>query len=691
MMTVETWGNTSMAMAPTNAAVNDTINELDDMEDGMDKDSVKLVRKNYAEGFNAYRHTMYYDKRYLNHGDQFTKKWDDHLYLEAGAGVLQMVPPSKDYKFNPLTTASVAVGKQFNKYHSARLTMYGGYGYQQQTNTVFRRVGIKADYLFDISSYMDGYDPTRLMDASIVLGAGYMYSRYSNILKDGTPELHGGMQFKFFTGPQGYLALEPYLGVQGDNGDFSGARNYRKYDFFYGATISFIYYLHNNLSPEARMRYKKNVVINGNDTIMPTWRTPWFVELSSGLTMMSGSDKLSLTETRGHELSLSVGKWFSPIIGMRATGALRSAKWNTNTTDEVLSPSYKPSYVTNYHSSYLSGRVEALFNPFGLTKKFSWDATCGAYLTGGIGIGWLRKKQEEELRTFAIEYSCGLHLWAKIADDLHVFLEPRYTYFDYKIPYSNIKWNKKFSEQLYSASIGLSIYTRALAMRRKDAKPAALGDYKRFVAGVGGSLGTFLDYSNNINNNGSAALGGQLFFEYHFNSMHGVRAAFELLSHKKNAMTDYYDLNLEYPDNNYLATVRNGLGTHKMTWGMVPVNYIANLTNLMAGYVPGRLFELEAFGGPTIAILMSDNVSLYEGERLQQNHAAQAVENGKSAVVIGGNLGLKLKANVLPNIAVTFTPTVYIFGDCDIPGINLSVGKKTNVLQTISLGAQYSF
>ena len=103
MMTVETWGNAIVDMAPTNAAVNDTINELDDMEDGMDKDSVKLVRKNYAEGFNAYRHTMYYDKRYLNHGDRFTKKWDDHLYLEAGAGVLQMVPPSKvqpsDHRF----------------------------------------------------------------------------------------------------------------------------------------------------------------------------------------------------------------------------------------------------------------------------------------------------------------------------------------------------------------------------------------------------------------------------------------------------------------------------------------------------------------------------------------------------------------------------------------------------------------
>lgn len=689
MATLAVKAETTIGLSPQITVDNDTIS-LDDMEDGMEKDTVKVVHKNYAKEFNAYRHVKYYDKRFLEYGDQFTKKWDDHLYIEAGAGVVQMIPPSDNYKFNPLTTASLAVGKQFNKYHSARLSMYIGYGYQQRTNTTFRRFGFKADYLFSLSSYILGYDPTRLLEASLVVGLGDMYSNYGRMIKDWTPEVHGGLQFKFFTGPQGYMAVEPYLGVQGDNGDFSGSRNYKKYDFFYGANVSFVYYIHNNLSPEARSNYFKNATIIGTDTIVPTWRTPLFLQMSTGMTLMGGSDKLSLTETRGHELSLSVGKWFSPVIGVRGSGAIRSATWNTNTEAEVLAPSYSPAYTTNYHSSYLSGRVEALFNPFGLMKNFSWDAPCGAYLTGGVGLGWLRKKQEKELRTKAIEYSFGLNLWAKLTNDLHVFLEPRFTYFDYKVPYSNIKYNKKFSEKLYSASLGLSVNTRSFVMRHKDAKPAALGNYSRYVFGFGGNVGTFISYSNKINENGNVGFGGHAFFEYHFNSMHGVRVAFDMLNHKKNAMTSFYDLNLEYPENNYLATVRTGLGTHKMTWGMVPINYIVNITNLTSGYLPNRLFELEGFIGPTVAILMSDKVSLFEGERLQQNHVVQAVHNNTTGTSIGGNIGLKLRANVLPHLAVTFTPTVYFFGGCEISRMHEAFAKKMRLMQTISLGAQYS-
>ena len=60
-------------------------------------------------------------------------------------------------------------------------------------------------------------------------------------------EGHMGLQLRFFTGPQGYANIEPYVGLATDKMDLSQNQNWRKIDVFYGVNFNYVYYIHNNL------------------------------------------------------------------------------------------------------------------------------------------------------------------------------------------------------------------------------------------------------------------------------------------------------------------------------------------------------------------------------------------------------------------------------------------------------------
>ena len=216
-------------------------------------DTVKRTKRNIAEGFNALDFVM--GHRYRAYGEEFTPKWHDHLFFQAGLGALQMVPPNDGYRFNALTMLQVGVGKQFNKLNSARVLFHGAWGYQQAKDRRFTNYGVRLEHLFNFSSYFAGYKPSRLMEMSTIFGIGAQYSRlsYKNVMWEKTQladiaalekagdyeeaavirenmpkdlsgtsfEGHFGLQLRFFTGPQGYIHVEPYIGVATDKMDLS--------------------------------------------------------------------------------------------------------------------------------------------------------------------------------------------------------------------------------------------------------------------------------------------------------------------------------------------------------------------------------------------------------------------------------------------------------------------------------------
>lgn len=671
------------------AAAPDSI-PVDESELG--NDTIGKTHANLATGIDGMKELL--EGRYLNKGESFTKKWYDHLFLQTGIGAEMMVPPGDNYRFDPLTTVHVGVGKQLNKLNAVRLTFVGGLGYQKEVDRMLYKVGGRIDHLFDVSSYFSGYNPSRLLGVSTVVGFGAQYAKMNRLQRSGSSyEMHLGLQMRFFTGPQGYINIEPYYGVATDMFDLSVVENWRKIDMFYGANVNIVYYLHDNLSRESRARlYGRGTDWNvmPEDSTLSSWQQPWFLEFASGLNFVD-SETMGLSGTLGQQMSISGGKWLSPVIGLRLSAFLSTARYSKYVTPVSESP-YNPSYIRNFNSFYFGGRAEALINPFGFSPNYDWDSRFGVYALGGIGMGRVMKYTPgRHLACRTVTYTAGLHLWTRLASGLQLFLEPRYTQYVYKVPYSNVAWDHRFSDMGLSVDMGFTVTTRGMRFRKRAADDGAADETsgRCVVAGVGGGLNFMSAKSSYDSGESGFPYNGIAFGEYHFNSLSAVRLSFEFVSRSAAGMTSYTDYNMANEAAGYSPVVRHGLWNHRYYMGIVSLGYMANLTNLFAGCRANRLFEMEAFVGPACTILFGESASIYSNERLLENHEVRRNDAGKAGSAnIGFNGGLKVVANVHPRLAVVFMPTVYMLGGVKLDGMDM---LKIKTLETLNLGVQYKF
>lgn len=657
----------------------DTVSIYDDEEEA-DNDSIGKTHQNKAKEFNALKYIM--EHRYRNYGDQFTHKWDDHLFLELGAGMSQDVAKFNKYTLSTLTNVHVGIGKQFSRAHTARLTLGGDFGYLKRAGTNYARFNGKIDWLYNVTTYLEGYNPARLIDLSTMLGIGarYLIAPSGTTEKKLNPEMHVGLQFKFFTGPQGYFALEPYAGI--GSGKVS-----KKYNSFYGVDLNLIYYIHNNLSPEQRLRYMKDRP-EGTEGLVPpsTWRTPWFVEMGGGVAMASGGE-LSTSETLGHKATFSVGRWLSPVIGLRTNLSLATTTWRKDDTQTLTfkgaTGKADITYPMNLHNQNMDWQVEALFNPFGFSKNYNWDAPFGADIVLGGGIGWNVKHQlGTKLKVHASSFTAGLHLWARLADDLQFFVEPRYTRYNYRVPYGGSTWAKRYEDTHIHINIGLTTLLRSKHFREEVQvyEPSTLP----LSVGIGG--GSSLMHSQQAFAGRSLSYTGSAFGEYHLGEIHSARVCFEFLSV---AGLGTMPIRISDGFGNEFKEEKSAMFEHRYNLGLVSLNYMANMTNLLSGYKANRKFEFEMFAGPALLIPLSCKSSLKTDNILYDSQTCEYDEVKKPTLKFALNAGGKLKYNATNHIAVTLTPQVYgLFSAPNLEGIAIN---KFRMIETLDLGIQYNF
>ncbi|UKK47389.1 hypothetical protein L6475_09155 [Prevotella sp. E9-3] len=634
--------------------------------------------------------TFIMDRRYIAEGDTLTYHWYDNLSVQSGAGAEQMVPPpgKNNYHFDPLTTVHVGVGYQLGKYHSLRLVGHAALGYQKDYDRMFARYGLKVDHLFDLSSYFSGYNPMRLLSVQTVIGTGFQHAMLNNAagLKGDAFEGHAGLQLHFNTGPHGSFNIEPYFGLGGNNYDLSHDKNWRKVDVFYGVNANFVHYFTNHLTRAARLRQREKARNTHNrlmaDSItLQSWQAPWIVELAAGPFMMK-APVLSLTETMGHEEALSVGKWFSPVVGMRVSGLVRSAMWQKvyESTDGI---SYERAMYTHSYGA----RVEAMLNPLGFTNNYVWDRSFGFYLVGGLEYGKYLKYQTREMLSCSSEgYVAGLHLWMRLADGLHLFVEPRFVHNVYKIPYRNVHWNARYSDNGYGLNIGLT----ATSQSRKYRLPvndSEADKFRRVSIGVGGGYNLIHICEQYLGDKGKC-FNLNSFAQYSFDHVSSVRAGFEFVVHSKSNIASYYDGILD--ENGYAnyVTKRKGQWNHTYNMGIATLAYSANMGNLLRGYRPGRLFELDLFVGPALFWRLSEEAKLSELEMLRDGHILSLPKDKSRAFRPAAHGGAKLVANITPKIGITLTPQIFYLSKFNMSAI---LPTRVQVIETLDLGVQYKF
>ena len=507
----------------------------------------QVVKPDSIEGFNAIDYLMqsrykFPDKTFQN------KSWLDNLYLQVGAGLFNpnqrgqvQVRDMQEVHFN--------VGKNFSHTHGMRVGMSYGTGHERTQGHELQSTLVHADHLFNVSSYIGGYNPDRFFEVSTVLGLGYQWTTYMGH-HYASVEGHIGAELRLKAGEQAYITLEPM--VQINNGRVQD--NWRYVGMGSGVTLNYQYYLR-PLTPDG----------GGNSRY--THISPYFVEVGMGYQFRNLATT-GLWNSRGASYQVNMGKWFSPALGARAGFGVAS-----NTYDMS---SYEGGHAKYWDMGYAEGHMEALLNPLGLLKKNALDARAGFHLYGGVTFGGANMFDMDQTYHFS-GYTAGLNAWYKLQPGLQLYVEPRVALIRGNHEDEESMFIPSDNEKLFSVNVGLRMnaYTWAERKNRYERNPELF--QKRFFAQLAGGIANANLHQWAYGGNDVPDLSGRVSIGYRFSPLHAVRVNSDVTVLMDQADTFYQ---------------RN------QNVGTVSADYMFGLSNaLQEGYDQDRKLSVEPFVG----------------------------------------------------------------------------------------------
>lgn len=652
----------SLSSVGVYSAANDTV-DIDEEEFIASKDVSKLSRINRAqqEGqLNARDYII--ENRFLPSGDTFTSNsfWD-HFYFMAGFG-LQKIGGIEGLRINPMENAHLGVGKNFNPLSSARFYVNIENGlrwYKHGKTSRFNMFNGNLDYLYNLSTYFAGYNPQRPVNVSAFGGIGFGFTRSS--YADGDPladdmkglkfsaNAHFGLSIGVYGGPRSYFSVEPYLGVATDQIDNSVHRNWHNYDLFYGVRATYAYYLRDHNSPEAWDRIRSSWHYAGLTDVekMRVWQNPYFVEFQAGPSVM----------TKGHTMSYSVGKWFSPAFGMRAGITGRNAEHRFNRQAD--------GYRTANRYNWNGIKVEGLVNPFGFGKYYDWNLKYGAYLVGGLSIGRMNvyNRTLGDKSVALINIEGGVHGWFGVDKGVQLFVEPHITRYE----------GTNGLPKRYAADVNIGFTVTSEARKYRDTYlPEELPIYpnvaSRLTLGVGASYVQRQQqyYPYDGHELGSPLGGFQLFGEYRFNHYYSARMGLEYINM-----------------NDVVGNFRNYAVNHASHMALFNVAPVFHLASLMRGVDPYRKWDVDGSIGLTASWLTGETASMIYGN---SKNIGQPID---SDMKLGGHASLRLSYRFTNQASVYVMPTVYFLQNVKYGNPTPDM-KKWQSVQTFNVGVQYA-
>lgn len=226
-----------------------------------------------------------------------------------------------------------SVGKQFDKFNAMRLSYSYMRGVAQAGHGMMadKRMDMKADYLFDATSYLMGYRPGRLGSVHTVAGLGLTY------IPDAThrymPHFQTGLHLRYHAGDHLYLYMEPTMMLYPSADNVTSLRS-SKFAWSPRLEIGALY----NLTPHPAYRqgYRNQ-----------SWMDQVFIQGGAGGTFKASWLKGNGSAAKGANAFVHLGKWYG-ILGGRL-GMFAQAWHNTQT-------------VTDRVYGFMGGRAEVMLN-----------------------------------------------------------------------------------------------------------------------------------------------------------------------------------------------------------------------------------------------------------------------------------------------------------------------------------------
>lgn len=548
--------------------------------------------------------------RYLPKGDSTAQSYIKGLHwynrFRVGLGTAYAGQHNKEQNSYSIPV-NATLAYQFSPVHA----LQGKLSYAElhrKSGPTLRSASMELDYFVNFTNYSRGFSVKRIATFSGFIGIGGRLNTNTDIgVREKSPYGVLGADVTINLGNNVGISLQPYLGVIRDQPYLYKKKNNTFYEFMYGI----------NANVQLDFMPKR---FEGRDLTASTF----FVEASQGVTLpLNSSQGLANDKTLNKSATVSVGSaytfafgyWPTKIVGMRL--AMHAQDYFCNSTEVpakiVSGQQVNAPYTTRERGSFVGGRLEMLFAPFNVSEKWRNNKHFDINLSGGMEMG----KFGEAGQGLLIRYlgaTMGAQVLYKLpkTDNAMLFVEPRYTWMFYNVPYSNANKKKGYKEHFAMISAGVRL-SRDIRGKHEttDSTQVAKEKYKepgRFFSSI--AWGDMRTFSRSITYSGKHKFNNSVVgtFGRTFNSW--VTTLLQIdYAQKHTASYQPYDV-----------TVGTGIKRYSGMWDInyhslsIRLMYQLRLNNLMGYHHTRQRFQLSVLTGPVFCANIKGKRQLSKGE-----------------------------------------------------------------------------
>ncbi len=551
-------------------------------------------------------------------------------------GGLGYIYDGKQYTDAPISNYSggVAAEYKFSPYSGVRLTAtYANYHQRglyrdlssdnaatdKLYNYAVDYMNLGLDYVFDVTTLLQGYTPDRKWNAALAVGPtfGYKVAQSEPAIRSGHAPLLGEESYS-------EEARESLWGVQvavpvsysiNNNWDVVfEPRGKAAMDQLFNKRSSYPFMHFDALlgmkyTPDEHLYNRLEELNKAHDSRYDFVNYAMGIQYAAGTTMPFGA-------TGGVHFGLGVGRWFNPLVGVRLGGEIAASHLN-----EVPFADYN----LLLKSARVGARADVLLNPLAFISSY----TPGRFGTALL-LGWeLGGKVDALYYTkpdvhFYNSFSVGAQLRYRTEENHTLYIEPRYA----------------VDDRLVSVTAGLEYAMTDYRFLSGKRQPGEFSPY--YNIGIAGGIShRFL--TNMKEGMPQLGVAAGLSGEYHFTPYSGIRFT-----------ADY-------------AEVTNGT-TKRIGHLNTGFDYMFDLSTLFAGYTPDRRLGVSLAAGPVFSTRTSED----------SETAGQPAESA-----IGAQVGVPVQYRLTQNFSLSLEPRAQAFFNRDYAGVGAGRSAIANLLMGV--------
>ncbi|MEG0949665.1 MAG: hypothetical protein RR212_06970 [Bacteroidales bacterium] len=349
--------------------------------------------------FNAFDHIL---QKRPQLDSIISSRWYDNIFLSGGLGVegvVNGVEVLSDRSRYGLTGA-IHIGKWFNSVSALRLGFQAGIPQNQlndPSSRYFVHYGVTADYMFNLSSYLYGYNPKRIFNVIPFAGAGvHMGSVLREKLRP-SASVRAGIQATFRLSQGLDFFIEPVVSLYSD--DYNQQQNWRRFDIVPALMAGLTYTMvprsiRTGVTPFYNDHLFDNIFVSGG--------------IGGGLMVNGSTMNRFFYNHVGPEFFVGIGNWFTPVSGARLSVTSNVFKRNNR---------IKNKYITTF-----GGQLDYMVNLDALFEGYHANRLFRIYGITGLNVAFPEKTGNN---SNTVGFGIGIQGNFRLSSTTDLFIEPR--------------------------------------------------------------------------------------------------------------------------------------------------------------------------------------------------------------------------------------------------------------------------